>query len=698
MVDFTTITEQLFCSGFGQYHTDSQGEQLNAISWEGVLKLVDNPQQVDKKQAQWLIPSTLLTRSLASQKENGQYWLLWADIDDNPPTVNKLAEHIIGHMWCDYEIYTSRSATSQKQKSRILIPLEQPLNCDEWRIAQDCLNDFIDQIAVTDKAALNPNQLLYLPNRGEFYNSSSQRQGSYFDPISHFEKEIAATRETIKRQEAETVTRLDNAKSKRAERLAIGFDSPIDEFNNLYPIEQILLNHGYEQRGSKFNSPMSESKGFAGSVQNGRYHTLSTSDLLYSNGKGAIDAYGAFVILDHSGNEQAAFTDITDGDWLAIGSESWNNVKRREFAKNKNKATDKDFNNLTFSQKPTPQKAPNLNLDQFVIRDINEMRDMLNNDNWVIDKIALEGQITIIFAAPNTGKTLLTLKLLIDSVVAGRIEGKQVYYLNCDDTLRGITTKTEICQPYGINMLASGFNGFKNTHLISMLDMMAREDSAKGKILILDTLKKFSDLMNKTESSHFNEAMRAFVSKGGTVIALGHVNKARDADGKVIHQGTTDSVDDADCAYTLDVINQNEDSFQGIKISNRTIIFENFKARGDNIDKISYTYQKRAGGSYEEILNSIKLVDDRLAEVAEKQGRITAKLEDHANEIELIFDAIDSGNNTTETIIKFLMADGISRARAKKVLQEHSGGNLSEGHRWQKEKGEKNQRIFKRLC
>ncbi|MFB2728715.1 AAA family ATPase [Shewanella mangrovisoli] len=337
------------------------------------------------------------------------------------------------------------------------------------------------------------------------------------------------------------------------------------------------------------------------------------------------------------------------------------------------------------------------NLDQFVITDLQEIKAMLDNDNWVLDKLALEGQITVFFAAPNSGKTLLTLKLLIDSVKAKRIIGEQIYYLNCDDTLRGLDTKLELCAKYGIKMLASGYNGFKNTHLIAMLDMMARNDDAKGKILILDTLKKFSDLMNKTESSAFNEAMRGFVSKGGTVIALGHVNKARSAEGKVIHQGTTDTVDDADCAYTINVVNTVDDSFQGHKFTTKTILFENFKARGDNVNKVSYTYTKRDGGSYEAMLDSVKLVDERDAEQAEKQGRVKAKLDDNAEEIELILEALDKGINTTQAIIADLMGEGVSRARASKVLKAHTGDRLFEGHCWQMEKGDKNERIFRRL-
>ncbi|MGR5238025.1 toprim domain-containing protein [Vibrio alfacsensis] len=338
-----------------------------------------------------------------------------------------------------------------------------------------------------------------------------------------------------------------------------------------------------------------------------------------------------------------------------------------------------------------------LNLEQFAITNTEEMRNLLANDNWILDRLALQGQITIIFAKPNSGKTLLTLRMLIDSVKSGSVSGEDVFYLNSDDTMRGLITKAEIAAQYGIRMLASGYNGFKNSHLTGLLEQLTDRDEANGKVLILDTLKKFSDLMNKTESSAFNEIMRGFVSKGGTVIALAHTNKSRDADGKVVFQGTSDTVDDADCCYTLDVVNVVEDSFQGMKISTRTVLFENFKARGDNVDKVSYQYNKIEGEPYQALLESVKAVDERETARAEKQGRINQKLADNEEEIQLVLDALEVGINTTEKIIQFLMNEGIARAKAKKVLKEHTGSNVSEGHRWLKEKGEKNERIFKRL-
>jgi hypothetical protein len=142
-------------------------------------KLVDNPQQCEKAQAQWLIPSTLPSRNFKQQEQLGQFWMLWADFDDHPPTLPTLAEIVavlIGD--ADFELYNSRSATAENQKSRLLIPLDNPLSGADWMLAQEVLNDELEAVGLKpDRATERPAQLCYLPNRGAFYGSLSKRNG-----------------------------------------------------------------------------------------------------------------------------------------------------------------------------------------------------------------------------------------------------------------------------------------------------------------------------------------------------------------------------------------------------------------------------------------------------------------------------------------------------------------------------------------
>lgn len=181
------VNEAKMVSGFGQYHTNEADPQKPnkkltpylGINWSDVKDLVDTPQQVDKADAQWLIPSSLHSRIAISQKHNGQYYLLWVDLDQNPPPLPKLSQILEGFIGdADYEIYNTRSATEGNQKSRVLIPLAESLSCFDWVLAQQILNDKFEELGITpDRANEKPAQLCYLPNKGEFYSAVSKRNG-----------------------------------------------------------------------------------------------------------------------------------------------------------------------------------------------------------------------------------------------------------------------------------------------------------------------------------------------------------------------------------------------------------------------------------------------------------------------------------------------------------------------------------------
>ena len=78
----------LLTSGFGQHHTN-EIDPLNpakkltpyaTISFEDIQALVDNPQRVEKPQAQWFIPSSLPPRNFKTQEAEGRYYA-WLYMD-----------------------------------------------------------------------------------------------------------------------------------------------------------------------------------------------------------------------------------------------------------------------------------------------------------------------------------------------------------------------------------------------------------------------------------------------------------------------------------------------------------------------------------------------------------------------------------------------------------------------------------------
>lgn len=314
------------------------------------------------------------------------------------------------------------------------------------------------------------------------------------------------------------------------------------------------------------------------------------------------------------------------------------------------------------------------------------MREKMLNDTFVLDNIAILGQATVIYAKPNTGKTLLVLQMLIESIKAGRVKGDDVYYINADDTYKGLVTKLEIAEQYGFHMIAPSHNGFEAKHFQNYMRQLIDSDSAHGKVIILDTVKKFTDLMDKKQATNFMKIGREFISSGGTLIMMAHTNKNRDADGKVVFAGTSDVVDDCDCAYILDEVTQTDFKKQ--------VLFENFKSRGDVMRELSFSYSIAEKQSYKDLIDSVQSVDVATIEQAKKEKIITARVEKDATAIEVITDAISQGHHKQPDLLRYAKEAGVSDAKCRKALKDYEGEKLSNSCFWRVVHGDKNAKNY----
>lgn len=262
---------------------------------------------------------------------------------------------------------------------------------------------------------------------------------------------------------------------------------------------------------------------------------------------------------------------------------------------------DKEYMNtdtVLDTQPSTQHQRPRHVLAKYSLRGKSrKLEESLSKEYPVLGPIALGGQCTAIFAQPNAGKTLMTLYFVRESLSQGRIDPRDVFYVNCDDSASGLYEKLQFAEDLGFEMLAPHHEGFSVETLKSLMAEMCETGQAKGTILILDTLKKFTDVMNKSESAAFGDLCRGFSMKGGTVIALGHVTKHRDARGDVVPTGTTDITDDFDCTWTLDA----KPNGAGRSIAT----FKNKKRRGNVPDFAAYSYSKDGSLSYFDRLDSV---------------------------------------------------------------------------------------------
>lgn len=221
----------------------------------------------------------------------------------------------------------------------------------------------------------------------------------------------------------------------------------------------------------------------------------------------------------------------------------------------------------------------------------------------LLGQIVMDGQATMIYAAPNAGKTLITLHTVLEAIAAGRIAADRVLYVNADDGSQGLAVKVRLLEDVGAHMLAPGHKGMKTKDLIEKLRQSIEDGTARGTLVIIDTLKKFTDLMDKKRTSEFGQVCREYVSAGGTVLALGHTRKLPKANGSPQYQGTTDILEDFDAVYVGELVQE-----EG-RTDRRVVRFTMEKKRADSPNEVAYAYVDEPGVSYVEKLVSLEPVD-----------------------------------------------------------------------------------------
>lgn len=318
------------------------------------------------------------------------------------------------------------------------------------------------------------------------------------------------------------------------------------------------------------------------------------------------------------------------------------------------------------------------------------MRERMLADLYILGRIAILGQFTMIYAPPNAGKTLITIALLIETIKSGTIPGHDILYINADDNYKGLVEKLAIAEAHGFMMLAPGENGYQLAQTESHLMRMVQEDAAHGKVVIFDTCKKFAPIMDKRACSDFAKVIRAFVQAGGSVIMLAHVNKHRDIAGHVIPAGTSDLIDDADCAYTVDSRGEGDGGV--------LVVFDNRKSRGDVESQVTYRYTRTSGQGYEALVNSVQRVGEQELKSATHAKRVSDLQLANNEAINVLMDVMSTGVTLKTEIVKAAVERShFSRERIRKVLAEHCGKNIADGHHWEVFNGEKHSHHYRLL-
>lgn len=270
-----------------------------------------------------------------------------------------------------------------------------------------------------------------------------------------------------------------------------------------------------------------------------------------------------------------------------------------------------------------------------VMNNYRELHDMVKDAKYLDadDEFLAFGQTTIFFARSNVGKTFISAWLLEQAHLKGK-DLRNVTYIDADNGVGQAIGRVRALQDSGMNYIIPkiSFNDKVPTveGVKEIMQQLIDARSTGGHFLIIDTLKKFADIMNKREYSKFMDLCRQFTAGGGGILLLTHTNKHKTAEGKEVMSGTADGLQDADCVFSMERISDVEPGYDHV-------VFEAEKVRLPVTRKATFKIKAAScmsrNTTYDEMSESICRLD---SDEADKMRMQTEKVQKLAKDKDLI--------------------------------------------------------------
>lgn len=167
----------------------------------------------------------------------------------------------------------------------------------------------------------------------------------------------------------------------------------------------------------------------------------------------------------------------------------------------------------------------------------------LTHPEWIYQNVIIEAHLIGIVAPPGAGKTTIALYL------AGELASEyRVHYVNADVGQGDVKAMQEFADAKGFSLLLPDMKaGLSMKDVVSQLERMNEVNADySGILFFFDTLKKMTDVINKTRAKELYKTLRGLTAKGMTNVLLGHTNKYNDIEGNAIYEGTADLRSDVD--------------------------------------------------------------------------------------------------------------------------------------------------------
>ena len=170
----------------------------------------------------------------------------------------------------------------------------------------------------------------------------------------------------------------------------------------------------------------------------------------------------------------------------------------------------------------------------------------------IIPDLVVSGHLMIFPAPANGGKTSLFMHLSKQMVE----QGYEVLYLNADLAASDAGQHYTTARENGWELvIPDARDGDSVETVIELLREIASSHEDLSRIvIILDTLKKFTDVQNKQQAKEAFMLLRGLTARGATIICLAHTNKYRDESNNLKFDGVGDVKTDADELIYLESI------------------------------------------------------------------------------------------------------------------------------------------------
>lgn len=165
----------------------------------------------------------------------------------------------------------------------------------------------------------------------------------------------------------------------------------------------------------------------------------------------------------------------------------------------------------------------------------------IKETTFLYKQVLPRGHLIAIVGEPGAGKTTVM------EYVCGFIEGT-VLYITADISAGDLPEAHRRATKGGYTLLAPDNKvGMSMDDVMEILTRMSASDADLSDVtIVIDTLKKITDVISKRTSAAIYKMLRSLTGRGATVICLGHCNKYPDAQGYPIYEGTGDLRSDFD--------------------------------------------------------------------------------------------------------------------------------------------------------